>query len=168
MVAHRRLPSPIGSVMEDVSPLSDSEIPRHRVRHQTLKQSWFYLSLALLSAVCLCITVFFAYNCSLPTPISSKLLFKRPGTSILVLNVLSQVTMFCLAELALCVLGVLRWAFVSHPYGTPAYTFLALSRATNVAGVLYMILGRGPRPGRFQRDGHRVWGIQRSDLALLV
>jgi len=151
---------------EAASPIFHPRTANHRVRHQILQQRSFSVFLAFLSTLCLSITVFFAYNCSLPQPVSSKLMFKTPGNSVLVLNVLSQVTMFCLAELALCVLGVLRWAFAIRPFGTSAYTFLALSRATNLFGVFYLILGKGPKPGRFQKDGHRVWGVQRYDLLI--
>ena len=159
----RSVPTITHSIMdlEATSPLFDQRPAQHRVRHQVLKQRSFSLFLALLAVASLVVTIFFAYNCSLPQPLSSKLMFQNPSRSILVLNFLSQITMFCLAELTFCVLSVLRWAFTSHPSGTPAYTFLALSRATNLAGVLYLITGKGPKPGRLQRDGHRIWGIQR-------
>lgn len=147
--------------MELDSPLFDERPTQHHVRHQILKHRSFSMFLALFAVASLAVTIFFAYNCSLPQPLSSKLMFQNPSRSILVLNFLSQITMFCLTELAFCVLSVLGWAFASHPSGTPAYTFLALSRATSLAGVLYLITGKGPKPGRLQLDGHRVWGIQR-------
>ena len=147
--------------MEPDSPLVDQHPVRPRVRPRVLKQRSFSLFLALLAVASLSVTIFFAYNCSLRQPISSTLLFQNPGRNILVLNFLSQITTFCLAELAFSVFGVLAWAFASHPSGTPAYTFLALSRATNLVGVLYLITGKGPKPGRLQPDGHRVWGLQR-------
>jgi hypothetical protein len=147
--------------MEAASPLFDQRPAQHRVRHHVLKQRSFSLFLAVLAVASLSVTIFFAYNCSLPQPLSTRLMPQSPAKSILVLNFLSQIAMFCLAELASCVLGVLGWAFASHPSGTPAYTFLALSRATNLAGVLYLITGKGPKPGKLQRDGHRIWGIQR-------
>ena len=155
------LPTITRSVMEATSPLFDQRPAQHRVRHQIFKQRSFSLLLALFAVASLAVTIFFAYNCSLPQPLSSKLMFQNPSRSILVLNFLSQITMFCLSELAFCVLSVLGWVFASHPSGTPAYTFLALSRATNLAGVLSLIVSKGPEPGRLQPDGHRVWGIQR-------
>ena len=142
-------------------PSSTKRSERRRVRRQILKQRSFPLFLAVLTVVSLAVTIFFAYNCSSPRPISSKLIFKKPANSILALNVLSQITMFCLAELAFCALDVLRWAFASRASGTPAYTFLALSRATNLAGVLCLMCGKGPNPGRFQPDGHKIWALQR-------
>ena len=148
--------------MEATSPLFDERPAQPRVCHQALKQRSFSLFLSLLAIVSLSVTIFFAYNYSLPQPLSSKLVFQNPGRSILLLNLLSQISTFCLAELASCVLSILRWAFAgSRPSGTPAYTFLALSSATNLAGVLHLLPGKGPKPGRLQWDGHRVWGIQR-------
>jgi hypothetical protein len=147
--------------MEDNRLLFERSSAHHRVRRQALGQRSFSLFLALLAIAFLSVTIFFAYNYSSPQPISSKLMFKEPGHSILLLNILSQMTMFCLTELAFCVLDVLRWAFASRCAGTSAYTFLALSRATNLAGVFYLIFGKGPKPGGFEGDGHRLWGLQR-------
>jgi len=144
--------------MEEGSPLFEE---RPIQRCQVLQQRLFSLFLALLAGTFLSITLLFAYNCSSIRPISPRLMFRKPGNSILLLNVLSQFTMFCLAELAFCVLDVLRWAFASRPSGTSAYTFLALSRSTNLAGVIYLLLGKSPKPEKLQTDGHRLWGLQR-------
>jgi hypothetical protein len=117
------------------------------------------LILATLTVGCMAFTIFFAYNSSLELPISSKLIFNRPEKSILVLNIASQITIFCLAELTTCVLDAIRWAFACSVSGASAYTFLALSRATNVIGIVCLLLGRdNQEPGR---DGHRIWGGQR-------
>jgi hypothetical protein len=126
-----------------------------------LHQQRFTVLLALLTAMCMSFTVFFAYNSSLERPVSSTLIFEKPERSILVLNIASQMTIFCLAELTSSVLESTRWAIASSDSGTPAYTFLALSRATSIVGVL-CLLGKsdGPRT-TFQGDGHRLWGSQR-------
>lgn len=104
-------------------------------------------------------TVFFAYNSSLEHPLSTKLIFDRPEKSILVLNIASQLTIFGLAELTSCVLEAIRWAFACSAAGASAYTFLALSRATNAVGVLCLVLGNDNQNGG--KDGHRLWGGQR-------
>lgn len=127
---------------------------RHRGRY------FFVLLLAILTIMSLSFTIFFAYNCSLEQPIFPKLLFQSPSRSIFVLNVASQLTIFCLAELTMSVLEDLRWSFASSASGTSAYTFLALSRATNIVGVIFLIMRKGKRR-MFRRDGHRLWGCQR-------
>jgi len=147
--------------MEGDQLLFEPSSGHHRVRRQALRQRSASLFLAFLAIAFLSVTIFFAYNYCSPQPISSKLMFKEPGNSILLLNLLSQMTMFCLTELAFSVLDVLRWAFVSRSSGTSAYTFLALSRATNLAGVLYLIFGKGPMRRGFEGDNHRLWSLQR-------
>ena len=106
-------------------------------------------------------TIFFAYNSSLPEPISRKLIFTKPERGILVLNLASQMTIFCLAELTSSVLEVLRWALACTVPGISAHTFLALGRSTNIAGVLLILFGRGGKTRAMQRDSRRLWGSQR-------
>lgn len=129
-----------------------------------IRQQRFTLLLAVLTALCMIFTIFFAYNSSLELPLSTKLIFERPERSILALNVASQITIFCLAELTSVVLEATRWAFACTSSGTSAYTFLALSRATSIMGVLSLLFYSGAKPKTFQKDGHRLWGGQRYFL----
>jgi hypothetical protein len=128
-------------------------------------QQRFTVFLAVLTGLCMIFTIFFAYNISLEQPLSTKLIFEKPERSILVLNVASQITIFCLAELTSAVLEATRWAFACTNSGTSAYTFLALSRATSIVGVLSLLFSNGAKPKTFQKDGHRLWGGQRYFLA---
>jgi hypothetical protein len=125
-----------------------------------IRKQRYTLILACLTAAMLAFTVFFAYNSSLEYPVSSKLIFSRPERSILVLNIASQLTIFGLAELTNCVFEAIRWAFSCSATGTSAYTFLSLSRATNIIGVLCLWLAKGGEQ-QIGRDGHRLWGGQR-------
>jgi hypothetical protein len=127
----------------------------------------FTLLFALLTTICITFTSFFAVNGSLEKPLISKLVFEKPERSILVLNIASQISIFCLYEFTLSVFDAARWAFASSASGTSAYTFLVLSRATSIAGVLYLMCGKGPEPNQIRRDGHRLWGSQRYCLARL-
>ena len=127
------------------------------------KERWALL-LALVTMLCMSFTIFFAYNSSKQHPISNHFIFSNPERSILALNILSQITIFLFAELTLSVLESIRWALASSSDGTPALTFLALSRATNAVGVLCILLGAGDR--KFGRDGYRLWAGQRYTEAL--
>ena len=118
------------------------------------------LLLACLTAGFMAFTIFFAYNSSLDHPVSPSLIFSRPERSVLVLNIASQLTIFCLAELTSCVFEAIRWAFACSAAGTNAFTFLSLSRATNAFGVLCLLFGRSG-DHTFGMDGHRLWGGQR-------
>jgi hypothetical protein len=126
-----------------------------------IRQQRFTLFLAIFTAISMIFTIFFVYNSSLEQPFATKLIFERPERSIFVLNIASQITIFCLAELTTSVLEATRWAFACNDSGTPVFTFLALSRATSIIGVVCLLLGKGPKPATLQRDGHRLWGSQR-------
>jgi len=123
------------------------------------KQRWTIL-LAIFTCGAMIFTVFFAYNSSLAAPLSTKLIFNGPATSVLVLNIASQVTIFCLAELTICVFEAIRWAFACGRQGVQGYTFLSLSRATNLLGVLCLMAGAKTAKQNLS-GSHRIWGSQR-------
>jgi hypothetical protein len=122
------------------------------------------LLVACLSGICIFFTVFFAFNCSLDRPLSQKFTFQKPERSILVLNILSQLSMFLLAELTIGVFDMIRWAQASSESGLPALTFIILSSATSITGVLYLLLASVPGISKLSdaaNKGLRVWGSQR-------
>ena len=146
------------------SPTVDTSSFRTRLHGpRASRRRWpvFTLLLALLTSLSMSFTVFFAYNSSSENPISRKLIFSKPERSILILNLASQITIFCLAELTSSVLETLRWTFACAASGIPVYTFLALSRSTNIVGVLFLLFGGGAGITTIRRDGHRLWGSQR-------
>jgi hypothetical protein len=126
-----------------------------------IRQQTFTLIVSCVTAVCMSFTIFFAYNSSMETPVSTKLIFSNPERSILALNVLSQVTIFFLHELMTSVLKATRWAFASSASGVSAFAFLSMSRATSIVGVLCLLKGKGPTPHKVGKDGHRLLGGQR-------
>lgn len=132
------------------------EEPQSPIRRQR-----FTLLLAYSTAICMSFTIYFAYNSSLERPLSTWLIFERPERAILALNIASQITVFLLGELTISVLEAIRWVFACSASGTSAYTFLALSRATNIFGVFCLLHGKGRTPRKLERDGHRLWGSQR-------
>ena len=126
-----------------------------------LRRQRFTLILAYSTAICISFTIYFAYNSSMERPLSTCLIFERPERTILTLNIASQITVFLLGELTISVLEVIRWAFACSASGTSAYTFLALSRATNIIGVFFLLQVKGRTRQKLERDGHRLWGSQR-------
>jgi hypothetical protein len=142
------------------TPSQTPSITKNDEFQSSVRKQWYTLLLASFTAFSMAFTVFFAYNSSMESPLSSKLIFSKPERSILVLNIASQLTIFCLAELTLCVLETVRWAFACSVVGTSAHTFLALSRATNAVGVLSLLFDGNPSEKR-RRDGVRIWGGQR-------
>jgi hypothetical protein len=125
-----------------------------------IEKQRYTLLLALFTCGAMIFTVFFAFNSSLIKPLSTRLIFDTPATSVLMLNIASQVTIFCLAELTICVFEAIRWAFAASARGVQGYTFLSLSRATNIIGVL-ALLAVGSTAKQPLSGSHRFWGSQR-------
>ena len=99
---------------------------------------------ALVSALWMAFTAIFAFNCSLPKPFSQRLLPTRSEDSLLILNVLSHGTLLLLGQLTSQAFEAVRWALASSPNGVPAASFLGLSRATGLLGVVSVLVsGRG-------------------------
>jgi hypothetical protein len=119
------------------------------------------LLMACITALCMVFTIFYAYNNSRAQPYLSWFVSKRPEQSILILNVASHLTLFTLAELTVTVIDAARWSLACGASGTPALTWLTMSRATSFIGALYLSIGSGGAPGRLERNNHRIWGAQR-------
>jgi hypothetical protein len=137
-----------------------------------LRQHLFTLFQACLSFGLLFFTIFFAVNCSLDPPPWQKFTFQRPERSITCLNILSHASMFVLAALTSSVFDMVRWALASSDSGLAALTFTLLGRATNVMGVLYLLLFASvPWKSRLSCDvksGMRIWGSRRYICFALV
>jgi hypothetical protein len=127
----------------------------------SFRQKWGMLALTCLTTGCLAFTFFFACNISAENPVSTNLIFNQPNNSVLALNILSQISMFLLYELTTALLEAIRWTIACTESGSSAFTFLILSRATNIIGVFSLLASTGTTPGKIQKDGHRLWGIQR-------
>jgi hypothetical protein len=123
---------------------------------------------AIITAICMMATIVFSYNSSLEEPRLPSLVAKSPQRTILILNVMSQVTLFFLAELTTLVMEATRWALACSGSGTSALTFLTLSHATSLLGVFYLSFRNSMRGGRVPRNQHRVWGAQRYTQMKLI
>jgi hypothetical protein len=133
-------------------PSSDSQ--------STFQKQRYTLIVLFAAFLCLFFTIFFVYNSSIQHPFSTKMILAQPERSILVLNILSQITILLLGWLTCAALEAVRWARACSPTGTSTYTFLVLSSATSIFGVLRLLVSKEDRQ-EFRRGGHRVWGCQR-------
>ena len=122
-----------------------------------LANHWPTLTLAIVTAFVLCFTLFFAYNSSLDNPLLARLVFDKPQRSILLLNIASQWSMFCLGSLTSNIFNTIRWTFAFSALGTPAHTFIGLSSATNILGVLCLLFDKKRGQWNFQKDGPKLW-----------
>ena len=143
----------------------DQLLPTTTIRRQAgeypSRKHRFTILMAVVTSLLVGATIFFAYNCSLAQPVAPSLRFAVPERNVFVLTLLTQLTIFSLAELTATILDLVRWAFSCSASGVSAFTFLALSRATNVLGVVYLVLGTTRSSRGFGTAGHRLWGCQR-------
>lgn len=147
----------------------DGNRPRARTRNRyngsKLRSMWRQLLstwiLALLSGLLMAFTIFFAFNCSLQKPFAVWLLPSRSEDTLLVLNACAHGIVLLLAALTSRAFETVRWALASSERGIPAGSFLGLSRATGLLGVLNLFVG-GDRRGYLKVDGQQFWGTQRS------
>jgi hypothetical protein len=126
-----------------------------------IRNKFITLVIAIITALCMTCTIFYAYNGSLEEPHIASLVAKTPERTILILNIMSQITLFSLAELTTLAMDATRWSLACSTTGASSLAFLALSRATSFLGVLYLSFGTGEIGAKLERNGHRVWGSQR-------
>jgi len=132
--------------------------PRNRRGCLSIRKQRITLVLALVTAICMTFTIFFAYNSSVERPLLLSFVPNRPERSILILNLALHITLFALAELTSSVFEATRWALACRSSGTTALTFITLSRATSFLGTVYLFAGKSGVRGR---NGHQIWGLQR-------
>jgi hypothetical protein len=135
-----------------------------QVSHFRLRDQLTTCALAIVTILCMTSTIFFAFNSSLENPPVPSLVAKSPERTILILNVMSQVTLLALAELTIFAMDSLRWAMAITPDGISALTFLVLSKATTFLGALVLSFHSTAVSGA----GPRIWGAQRFERFKLM
>ena len=138
---------------------------RHIIWFRLVNQLGTY-AIAFITVLCVVATIFFAYNSSIYNPNVTSFIAGSPARTILIVNIMSQITWFALAELTAATMDTIKWVFASSATGTSALTFLALSKATTFLGALILLLRSGNSGGTIERNAHRVWGAQRYIFVL--
>jgi hypothetical protein len=98
--------------------------------------------------------LYYAYEALLSRRPALGKLFFPPSITVFVINVLSQGVAFLMNHLFASVFENLRWTFASQRTGARMATFLGLSGATSLLGVIRLLGVKGP---------HRIWCLQRSE-----
>jgi len=111
--------------------------------------TWLTAILTLASSA---LTVWYSQRAMVDRTALPPALQHSPGTTVLIANVLSHIVSFLVVTLFMETLESLRWALACRRQGVLLTTFLAMSRATPVAGVLYLCKVRG---------WHQIWALQR-------
>jgi hypothetical protein len=128
-----------------------TEGARGIVLHPKWQQYRTYFVLFLLAVVSLTGTMVVAYLSSSTQPIAA---FSNPKTTVLALTIGSGVSVFLLGQLVSSGLERLRWTLAASPDGIDLATFVGLSRATGILGVLSLVFSNN-------QPGPPKWCIQR-------
>lgn len=109
---------------------------------------------AVLAAFTSTFSIYYSYRVLVDEVALPSSLQLQPGTTVLVINILSHVVAFLCWTLFSDTMEALRWALACRPEGILLTSFLVLSRATPFLGVSYLCTTKGP---------HQFWAMQRYD-----
>ena len=141
---------------------SDGLVRGVRLQSMPRQLLWTWL-LTLCAIVWISFTVFFAFNCSLQVPISSWLISPNPEVTLFVLSILAHGAVLFLKCITSEAFEAIRWTFASSSKGIMFSSFLGLSRATSIFGVMKLLRSRD-KGSYTSPDGHGLWGGQRCSL----
>ena len=117
------------------------------------RQHWLSCLLLIATSMWISATICFAFLSSSHSPRS---VFSKPEKTILALNIASNLSALLLGTLVHVASDTLRWSFAASSSGVGARTFLSLSKATSLYGVVILLSSRAGL-------SHRIWGFQRYD-----
>jgi len=109
-------------------------------------------TVALLALGTTAITVWYSHRVMVDKTELPRGLQLTPGLTVLAVNVLSHIVAFLALSLFSDMLEHLRWSLACRPNGVPLGSFLAMSRATPITGVLYLFRVKG---------WHQIWALGR-------
>jgi len=135
-----------GSLSAQHAHLRTSLLQRKSRQFVTL---WVTAALAVFASV---FSAWYTYRVMVDENALSPALQLQPGTTVLVVNIISHITAYLCWSLFSDATEALRWALACRPEGILLTSFLALSRATPFAGVAYLCTTKGP---------HQLWAMQR-------
>jgi hypothetical protein len=130
----------------DVQALRTSLLQHKR---QRFLSTWI---IAILSIIMSSLSIWYSWRVMVDETALPTRLVLSPGATVLVANILSHVVAYLCWSLASDTMEALRWALASRPEGVLLTSFLALSRATPLIGVVYLCSVRGQ---------HWLWAAQR-------
>jgi hypothetical protein len=131
---------------DQYAPLRTSLLQRKSRRFATL---WVTAALAVFASI---FSIWYSYRVMVNEKALPSSLQLQPGTTVLVVNILSHVVAYLCWSLFSDTTEALRWALACRPEGVLLTSFLVLSRATPFIGVAYLCTTIGP---------HQIWAVQR-------
>ena len=109
-------------------------------------------AIACLTLIASAVTTYYSTRVMVDQRELPSALALSPGRTVLVVNVLSKLTAFLSLSLFTDIIEALRWTLACRAEGLLLTSFLTMSRATPIMGVLYLC----KIPGL-----HQIWAIQR-------
>lgn len=120
-------------------------------KSRRLATTWILAVMAISTSA---FSVFYSHRVLVNKASLPSSLLLPPGATVLVVNVMSHVVAYLCLRLFSDTIEALRWALACRPEGILLTSFLAMSRATPLMGVLYICKTKG---------SHQVWAFQRYD-----
>jgi hypothetical protein len=145
------------------APARDSADRRPSAQHEYLRTSllqcksrrygplWAIASLAAFTSA---FAIYYSYRVMVDEAALPSTLQLQPGTTVLVVNILSHIVALLCWTLFSNTTEALRWALACRPEGVLLTSFLALSRATPFIGVAFLCTTKG---------SHQIWAMQRYE-----
>jgi hypothetical protein len=107
-----------------------------------VRQSYQDFALGACAIPCCFITLVYAYGATLGTP-SLRNLYKDTTVTIFLLWLLSQLSVFLVRQLVSSTFERMRWALASSEKGILITSFLGMSPATTLSGILRLLVSSG-------------------------
>lgn len=121
------------------------------LEHKSRRLAWTWI-VAIMAVIASAFSTFYSYRVLVDHHALPSSLVLSPGTTVLVVNIMSHVVAYLCWFLFSNTIEALRWALACRPEGILLTSFLAMSRATPFMGVLYLCITKGK---------HQIWAIQR-------
>jgi hypothetical protein len=138
---------PPGNISHLIPDSGGSALQTRFTRHRI---SWCLACIALLFSI---FSIWYVNTVLISGNPVPKALTLSPGTTSLTVQIIAHLIAFLLWQLFRDATQSLRWTLASRDVGVPIPTFLALSQATPISGVVSLFSLWGP---------HWIWGIQMS------
>jgi hypothetical protein len=117
-----------------------------------VRQSYQDFILGAFAIPCCFITLLYAYGATRGSP-SLQNLYKHTSVTIFLLLLLSQLSVFLVRQLVNSTFERMRWALASGEKGISLTSFLGMSPATSLSGVLRLLVFSGDRG----RRSEKIW-----------
>jgi hypothetical protein len=120
------------------------------------------LTLVVISISVTGFTVYYSWNASIALNPSQRFLWFQSDATVFTVNILSYIATVFVNALIDATCDDIRWRHSSREKGIPVLSFLALSSATSLWGLIHLLFSPVPRiQSTSQSMSHRLWSLQR-------